>query len=127
MAKVIKFGEEARKCLLEGVNKLADTVKVTLGPKGRNVVLDKSFGAPLITNDGVTIAQNIESEQAGIATILELAKELQDNDLKNEKTLRNVIQKLSTMTGKTVTEEQENKIVNAVINDKVPKDVDKMF
>ncbi len=60
-------------------------------------------------------------------TILELAKELQDNDLKNEKTLRNVIQKLSTMTGKTVTEEQENKIVNAVINDKVPKDVDKMF
>ena len=60
-------------------------------------------------------------------TILELAKELQDNDLKNEKTLRNVIQKLSTRTGKTVTEEQENKIVNAVINDKVPKDVDKMF
>ena len=60
-------------------------------------------------------------------TILELAKELQDNDLKNEKTLRNVIQKLSTMTGKTVTEEQENKIVNAVINDKVHKDVDKMF
>ena len=60
-------------------------------------------------------------------TIIELAKELQDNDLKNEKTLRNVIQKLSTMTGKTVTEEQENKIVNAVINDKVPKDVDKMF
>lgn len=60
-------------------------------------------------------------------TILELAKELQDNDLKNEKTLRNVIQKLSNMTGKTVTEEQENKIVNAVINDKVPKDVDKMF
>ncbi len=60
-------------------------------------------------------------------TILELAKELQDNDLKNEKTLRNVIQKLSSMTGKTVTEEQENKIVNAVINDKVPKDVDKMF
>ena len=60
-------------------------------------------------------------------TILELAKELQDNDLKNEKTLRNVIQKLSTMTGKTVTEEQENKIVNAVINDKVPKDVYKMF
>ena len=52
MAKMIKFGEDARKSLLEGVNKLADTVKVTLGPKGRNVVLDKSFGAPLITNDG---------------------------------------------------------------------------
>ena len=60
MAKVIKFGEDARKSLLEGVNKLADTVKVTLGPKGRNVVLDKSFGAPLITNDGVTIAKEIE-------------------------------------------------------------------
>ena len=62
MAKVIKYGEEARKALLEGVNKLADTVKVTLGPKGRNVVLDKSFGAPLITNDGVTIAKEIELE-----------------------------------------------------------------
>lgn len=62
MAKIIKFGEDARKSLLEGVNKLADTVKVTLGPKGRNVVLDKSFGSPLITNDGVTIAKEIELE-----------------------------------------------------------------
>ena len=62
MAKQIKFGEDARKSLLEGVNKLADTVKVTLGPKGRNVVLDKNFGAPLITNDGVTIAKEIELE-----------------------------------------------------------------
>ena len=62
MAKIIKYGEDARKSLLEGVNKLADTVKVTLGPKGRNVVLDKSFGAPLITNDGVTIAKEIELE-----------------------------------------------------------------
>ena len=60
MSKEIKFGEEARKSLLNGVNKLADTVKVTLGPKGRNVVLDKQFGAPLITNDGVTIAKEIE-------------------------------------------------------------------
>lgn len=60
MAKEIKFGEDARKKLLDGVNQLADTVKVTLGPKGRNVVLDKSFGAPLITNDGVTIAKEIE-------------------------------------------------------------------
>ena len=60
MAKDIKFGEDARKKLLDGVNKLADTVKVTLGPKGRNVVLDKSYGAPLITNDGVTIAKDIE-------------------------------------------------------------------
>jgi len=60
-------------------------------------------------------------------TILELAKELQDNDLKNENTLRNVIQKLSKMTGKDVSKEQEDKIVSAVINDKVPKNVDKMF
>ena len=60
MAKTILYGEDARKKLLEGVNKLADTVKVTLGPKGRNVVLDRSFGAPLITNDGVTIAKDIE-------------------------------------------------------------------
>ena len=62
MAKEILYGEEARGKLLEGVNKLADTVKVTLGPKGRNVVLDKSYGAPLITNDGVTIAKEIELE-----------------------------------------------------------------
>ena len=62
MAKQIKYGEEARKKLLDGVNQLADTVKVTLGPKGRNVVLDKNYGAPLITNDGVTIAKEIELE-----------------------------------------------------------------
>ena len=60
MAKQIKYGEEARKALECGVNTLADTVKITLGPKGRNVVLDKKFGAPLITNDGVTIAKEIE-------------------------------------------------------------------
>ena len=62
MAKQLKFGEEARRALEKGVNQLADTVKVTLGPKGRNVVLDKKFGAPLITNDGVTIAKEIELE-----------------------------------------------------------------
>ena len=62
MAKEIKYGSEARAALERGVNQLADTVKVTLGPKGRNVVLDKSFGAPLITNDGVTIAKEIELE-----------------------------------------------------------------
>ena len=62
MAKDILFGEEARKALQAGVDKLADTVKVTLGPKGRNVVLDKKFGSPLITNDGVTIAKDIELE-----------------------------------------------------------------
>lgn len=64
MAKDIKYGEEARKSLQTGIDKLADTVKITLGPKGRNVVLDKKFGAPLITNDGVTIAKEIELEDA---------------------------------------------------------------
>lgn len=62
MAKEIAYGEEARKSLLGGINKLADTVKITLGPKGRNVVIDKKFGAPLITNDGVTIAKEVELE-----------------------------------------------------------------
>jgi FixJ family two-component response regulator len=61
-SKMIKFGEEARRALEKGVNQLADTVKITLGPKGRNVVLDKKFGAPLITNDGVTIAKEVELE-----------------------------------------------------------------
>ncbi|MBQ1437272.1 MAG: chaperonin GroEL, partial [Ruminococcus sp.] len=60
MAKQIAYGEEARKALMSGVDQLADTVKITLGPKGRNVVLDKKYGAPLITNDGVTIAKEIE-------------------------------------------------------------------
>ncbi|MBO7525329.1 MAG: chaperonin GroEL, partial [Clostridia bacterium] len=60
MAKQIKMGEDARKALEKGVNTLADTVKITLGPKGRNVVLDKTYGAPLITNDGVTIAKEID-------------------------------------------------------------------
>lgn len=64
MAKEIKYGAEARKALESGVNQLADTVRVTLGPKGRNVVLDKSFGTPLITNDGVTIAKDIELDDA---------------------------------------------------------------
>jgi len=62
MAKQLKYGEEARKALESGLNQLADTVKITLGPKGRNVVLEKKFGAPLITNDGVTIAKEIELE-----------------------------------------------------------------
>ena len=60
-------------------------------------------------------------------TILELAKELQENDLKNEKTLRNVIQKLSEMTGRAVSQEQEDKIISAVVNDKVPTNIDKLF
>ena len=62
MAKDLRYAEEARRSLEVGVNKLADTVKITLGPKGRNVVLDKKFGSPMITNDGVTIAKEIELE-----------------------------------------------------------------
>jgi chaperonin GroEL (HSP60 family) len=62
MAKIICYGEEARHALERGVNQLADTVKITMGPKGRNVVLEKKFGSPLITNDGVTIAKEIELE-----------------------------------------------------------------
>ena len=62
MAKILKFDEDARRALESGVNKLADSVRVTLGPKGRNVVLDKKFGAPTITNDGVTIAKEVELE-----------------------------------------------------------------
>ena len=62
MSKEIAYGAEARTKLLAGIDKLADTVKITLGPKGRNVVLDKKYGAPLITNDGVTIAKEIELE-----------------------------------------------------------------
>ena len=76
MAKEIKYGIEARKALEEGVNKLANTVMVTIGPKGRNVVLDKSYGAPLITNDGVTIAKDIELEDAFENMGAQLVKEV---------------------------------------------------
>lgn len=82
MAKEIKYGVEARKALESGVNQLADTVRVTLGPKGRNVVLAKSFGTPLITNDGVTIAKDIELEDAfenmGAQIVKEVATKTND-------------------------------------------------
>ena len=82
MAKQIIYGEEARKALLGGINKLADTVKITLGPKGRNVVLDKKFGAPLITNDGVTIAKEVELvdpfENMGAQLVKEVATKTND-------------------------------------------------
>ncbi len=83
MAKNIIYGEEARKALQAGIDKLADTVKITLGPKGRNVVLDKKYGAPLITNDGVTIAKEIELEDAfenmGAQLVKEVAIKTNDN------------------------------------------------
>ena len=76
MAKQILYGTDARNALLAGVNKLADTVKITLGPKGRNVVLDKKYGAPLITNDGVTIAKEIELEDPAENMGAQLVKEV---------------------------------------------------
>ena len=82
MAKEIKYSADARVALCTGVNKLADTVKVTLGPKGRNVILDKSYGAPLITNDGVTIAKEIELEDSfenmGAQIVKEVATKTND-------------------------------------------------
>ena len=82
MAKQIVYGEEARKALLSGIDQLANTVKVTLGPKGRNVVLGKKFGAPLTTNDGVTIAKDVELEDAfenmGAQLVREVATKTND-------------------------------------------------
>jgi chaperonin GroEL len=82
MAKQMKFNEEARSAILRGVDKLADAVKVTLGPKGRNVVLDKKFGAPTITKDGVTVAKEIELEDAyenmGAQMVREVASKTSD-------------------------------------------------
>ncbi len=76
MAKILIFGEEARRAMLRGIDKVADTVGVTLGPKGRNVVLEKKFGSPTITNDGVTIAKEIELEDVYENTGAQLVKEV---------------------------------------------------
>src|SRR6266567_3978334 len=82
-AKIIKFDQDARNCILKGVNTLADAVKVTLGPKGRNVVIEKSFGAPLITKDGVTVAKEIELadkfENMGAQMVREVASKTNDD------------------------------------------------
>ena len=88
MSKVIAYGEEARKALMKGIDQLADTVKITLGPKGRNVVLDKKFGAPLITNDGVTIAKEIELEDPFENMGAQLVKEvsIKTNDIAGDGT-----------------------------------------
>ena len=93
MAKQLKHGEEARKALQKGVDTLADTVKITLGPKGRNVVLDKKYGAPLITNDGVTIAKEIELEDAFENMGAQLVKEVstKTNDVAGDGTTTAVI------------------------------------
>ena len=88
MAKQIQYGEEARRSLESGINQLADTVKITLGPKGRNVVLDKKFGSPLITNDGVTIAKEVELEDAFENMGAQLVKEVatKTNDIAGDGT-----------------------------------------
>src|SRR6267154_325402 len=88
MAKTLKFNEDARRALERGVNKLADTVKVTIGPKGRNVVIDKKFGAPTITNDGVTVAKEIELEDPYENLGAQLAKEVatKTNDIAGDGT-----------------------------------------
>ncbi len=93
MAKQIKYGDEARRALEKGVNTLADTVKITLGPKGRNVVLDKKFGAPLITNDGVTIAKEIELEDPFENMGAQLVKEVstKTNDVAGDGTTTAVV------------------------------------
>src|SRR6187549_3064831 len=82
MAKRVTYGEEARQAILKGVNKLADAVKVTLGPKGRNVVIEKKFGSPTITKDGVTVAKEIELEDAlenmGAQMVREVASKTSD-------------------------------------------------
>src|SRR5919109_3078028 len=88
MAKILKFDEDARRALERGVNKLADTVKVTIGPKGRNVVIDKKFGAPTITNDGVTIAREVEVEDPYENLGAQLVKEVatKTNDIAGDGT-----------------------------------------
>ena len=93
MAKQIQFDEKARQALKHGIDKVADTVKITLGPKGRNVVLDKSFGAPQITNDGVTIAKEIELEDKFENMGAELAKEAasKTNDAAGDGTTTSVV------------------------------------
>ena len=82
MAKMITYGDESRQAILRGVNRLADAVKVTLGPKGRNVVLDKKFGSPVITKDGVTVAKEIELKDAlenmGAQMVKEVASKTSD-------------------------------------------------
>ena len=93
MAKQLKYGEDARKALETGVNVLADTVKITLGPKGRNVVLEKKYGAPLITNDGVTIAKEIELEDPFENMGAQLVKEVstKTNDVAGDGTTTAVV------------------------------------
>ncbi len=140
MAKQLKYGEEARKALQKGVDILADTVKITLGPKGRNVVLDRKFGAPLITNDGVTIAKEIELEDAfenmgaslvkevstktndvagdGTTTALILAQAIIDEGLKNVAAGANPVMLKKGIAGATAVATEELKKISKPVKDK---------
>lgn len=88
MSKELMYGIEARNALLRGIDKLADTVKITLGPKGRNVVLEKKYGAPLIINDGVTIAKEIELDDAMENMGAQLIKEVATKQMMQQETVR---------------------------------------
>ena len=120
MSKEIKFGEEARKKMLDGVNTLADTVKVTLGPKGRNVVLDKNFGAPLITNDGVTIAKEIELddpyENIGARLVKEVATKT--NDIAGDGTTTATVLAQAIIKEGVKNEQKANEILTAIDSSK---------
>lgn len=138
MAKQIKYGDEARKALEKGVNTLADTVKITLGPKGRNVVLDKKFGAPLITNDGVTIAKEIELEDPFENMGAQLVKEVstKTNDVAGDGTttavvlaqaiIREGLKNLAAGANPIILRKGIDKAVDAAVNEikKISKVVD---
>ena len=127
MAKQIIYGEEARKALQAGVDKLANTVKITMGPKGRNVVLDKKYGAPLITNDGVTIAKEIELEDAFENMGAQLVKEVatKTNDVAGDGTttatllaqvmIREGLKNISSGANPMVVKKGIQKAVNAAV------------
>ncbi|MGB5380161.1 MAG: TCP-1/cpn60 chaperonin family protein, partial [Acidimicrobiia bacterium] len=135
-AKELRFNEEARRGLQAGVDKLADTVKVTLGPKGRNVVLEKKWGAPTITNDGVTIAKEIELEDAYENMGAQLAKEVANktNDVAGDGTtpatvlaqamvqdgLRLVAAGANPMEMKTGIEEAVSRVVESIADSATP-------
>ena len=117
MAKQIIYGEEARKALLGGINKLADTVKITLGPKGRNVVLDKKFGAPLITNDGVTIAKEVELEDPFENMGAQLVKEVATKKVSGTKDIARVaaVSSASEQIGNLIADAMEKVTSDGVI------------
>src|SRR5213594_4032853 len=136
MAKQLLFEEDARRALMRGIDALADAVKITLGPKGRNVVLDKKFGAPTITNDGVTIAKDIELDEAFENIGAQLAKEIasKTNDIAGDGTttatvlgqaivhegLKNVAAGANPMALKRGIERGADRVVEAIKKNSIP-------